>query len=130
MSCARMTPATPSSGSIQKSVFPSTAHVMLTHRSRALGFQHLRAVEAALVQKSLLELEIVARRAVQAAPAHVEFGFLGQLERYFLQRSVRLARMHAGEPCAPASIELEAGIPHAERPEDVVAEIEIGRAHV
>src|SRR5260370_40576352 len=31
--------------------------------------------------------------------------------------------MHAGEPCAPASIELEAGIPHAERPEDVVAEI-------
>src|SRR5205085_1405025 len=83
------------------------------------------AVASALMQEHLLEFEIIARRAVKAAAAHVEFGFLRQLERDFLQRPVGLARMHAGEPPAPGSVELEGGIAHAARRKNVVAEIDL-----
>ncbi len=67
------------------------------------GFKQLVAVAAALVEDHLGELDVVGRRAVEAAATHVEFRILFELERDRRQRSVLAARMHADQPLAHGS---------------------------
>ena len=79
----------------------------------------------ALVEDHLAEPDVVARGAVEAAAAHVEFRILLELERKRRQHAVGPAPMHADQPLALLVADLEAGVGHAERREDVVAQIGI-----
>ena len=99
--------------------------MVLAHQRHRLGLQHLVAVAAALVEDHLGELDVVGRRAVEAAAAHVEFRILLQLERDRRQRSVLGPRMHADEALAHRVGDLECGVVHAERRQDIVAQIGI-----
>src|SRR5437879_2859143 len=79
---------------------------------------------AALVQEQLLEGEIIRRRTVQAAAAHLEFRVLRDLERDRRERAVIAAGMHAGETSAAVRSQLEPGIVHANRAEQMLGEID------
>ena len=74
--------------------------MVLAHQRDRLGLQELVAVAAALVEDHLGELDVVGRRAVEAAAAHMKFRILFQLKRDRRQRSVLAARMYADQPLA------------------------------
>jgi hypothetical protein len=78
------------------------------------------------VRRSRLALaDVIARGAVETATTHVELRILLEFERHRRQRAVLAARMHAAQSLALGIAELEAGIGHAERGEDVIAQIRV-----
>src|SRR5436309_13420377 len=81
------------------------------------------AVGTALVEEDTLEREVIGRRAVEAAAAHLEFRLLRDFERDRRQGAVLAARMHADEPGALLGGQPEAGGRHADRPEQMRGEI-------
>ena len=68
------------------------------------------AIGAALVQKNLLEGEIVGSRAVEPAAAHLKFRLLRESEGDWAEPAVLASRMHADQPGAALEGQRRAGV--------------------
>src|SRR5882672_10227500 len=77
------------------------------------------------MHEHLEESQIVARGSIEPAAAHEKFGILRYPEFDRLECSIGLARVHAHEAIPLTGTDDEAGVAHAERGKDVVAQIGI-----
>src|SRR5216110_3723156 len=99
------------------------ADVVLPHEVHRLAPQELAARRRTAPHDRLRESQVVAGGAVEPAAAHEELRLLGQPELDRRERAVGAPLMHAGKPRALRWGELEGGILHPERAEDVLLEV-------
>src|SRR5262249_14724745 len=90
-----------------------------------LGSQESSPVELAAMHQHLQEGEIVAASAIKAATAHEKLRLLRDTELDRIKAAVRLARMHGHQSCLLIRPDDEVGVFHAERLEDVLAQIDV-----
>src|SRR5437016_3066323 len=94
--------------------YDEIANGILRHQTYRLGPQHLPAIGAALVQKNLLEGEIVRRSTVEPAAAHLKFRLLREFEGDRAEPAVLAPGVHADQAGATIRGQPEFCVLHAD----------------
>ena len=103
------------------------ADVISVDQRDGFGAQDACAVPLAAMQQDLQKPEIIARGRVKGAAAGIKFGLGREFEGCCCKDAVGLALMHGREPGALFRGRGKAGVVHAERPTDMLAQISVER---